>query len=161
MGYRSHVLFAVSQAEDVAMRLQDPRITSLLDTSDRVHNKRWPNGDDYFIYEWDHIKWYESDEDIRALTDWMNTQEEFDEDDYGFAFLRDGEDINDIEHLGSWGFGLTYGIGIEDDNTPRMTDIQRKSLAVVLSMVDGEWGEYMDEDLRKAYDDLLPLVHLT
>jgi hypothetical protein len=34
------------------------------------------------------------------------------EDESPFMFLRDGEDITDLEHRGSWNFDLWHGIGI-------------------------------------------------
>ena len=92
-------------------------MASLLSYADQVHTKHWSDGSIYYIYEWNHIKWYESHLDVKACIDWMNNREAeyVDSDEYGFMFLRDGEEMNDMEHLGSWNMGLTYGIGIEDD----------------------------------------------
>ena len=158
MGYRSHVLFAITEPEDVAIRLQDPKIASLLTSADRKHTKHWSNDTLYYIYEWDHVKWYDSDEEVKALSDWMDDQELLDEDEYGFMFLRDGEEINDLEHKGSWNYGLTYGIGIEDDNTPRLTDTNRKAIAGALDMIEGEWGKYMDDDLKQICETLRTMI---
>lgn len=117
MGYRSHVLFSITEVADVSVRLTNPKISPLLDSADRVHNKKWSDDTPYIIYEWDHVKWYDSDEEVRALMEWIeDIESSTDDDDYGFMFLRDGEDMNDIEHHGSWNMGLTYGIEIENES---------------------------------------------
>jgi hypothetical protein len=116
MGYRSHVLFAIDATEDTTMRLTYPSVVEVLAEADNVYIGTWsdtPKGQPgYYVYEWEHIKWYESWPAVEALQSWMSQAEDDAEDEAHFMFLRDGDDITDLEHLGSWEFDLWYGVGV-------------------------------------------------
>lgn len=157
MGYRSHVLFAVDADLDVTMRLTTPEVTEILECADRVHDFTEPMGSGYYVYEWDNIKWYDSWDSVRAIESWMSRQEDEsdDPDECGFSFFRDGEELNDLEHQGSWNYDIVYGIGI-DIIKPSITDDVRKAISTVLDAINGEWGKYVDEDLKAACDVLSP-----
>ena len=114
MGYRSHVLFAVDATEDVTLRLTHPAVIEILAAADDVYTGTWPDTKPgqvgYYVYEWDSIKWYESWPAVAAIEAWMDTLETDGSDDYPFMFLRNGEDMSDMDHKGSWDFDLEYGV---------------------------------------------------
>jgi hypothetical protein len=116
MGYRSHVLFAIDATEDTTMRLTHPDVIEILGEADNVYIGTWtdtPKGQPgYYVYEWQGVKWYESWPAVTAIQSWMSQAEVDAEDESPFMFLRDGEDITDLEHRGSWNFDLWHGIGI-------------------------------------------------
>lgn len=155
MGYRSHVLFAIRTVEDTTLRLAHPEVLEVLRCADRVIPR-----DGYTIYEWDLIKWYYSWAPVAALGTWMRENEETEEGEAPYSFLRDGDELEDFEHRGSWELSLNYGIWFDDDKTPRITDAQRKALAFVIAMVEGEWGQYMDENFQNAVTLLKPLSEI-
>ena len=160
MGYRSHVLFAIGLPADVELRITHPEAAALLDEA-QVHERSWsdtPEGEVGFrIYEWDQIKWYDTDSQIRSLEDWMEAAENGEDGEDSFSFLRDGEEPNDIEHRGSWNYDLNHGIYIE--NPPdRLSTENRKALALVLEMVEGEWGEYKEPEFQHAVTTLRRLI---
>ena len=151
MGYRSHVLFAIDSVAEITLRLTVPDVVGLLDTADRIFVKDVCGTPIYRVYEWDCVKWYDSWPPVRSLESWMNHAcENDDKEEPPFNFLRDGEELNDLEHLGSWGYGISHGITAGVDHTPRLTTETREALALVLARVDGEWGEYKDPEFAKA-----------
>lgn len=158
MGYSSHTLLAITAVEDVTLRLTNPLVIDVLECADRTLTLPGESGDVFHIYEWDYIKWYNSWAPVAALEAWMDSAE-CDTDDYPFGFLRMGENIEDLESRGSpWEFNLHYGVNIEDDPTPRVTDAHRKALALILAMVEGEWGAYMEPDMKIAVGELKTLL---
>lgn len=114
MGYSSHVLFAVDATEDTTLRLTHPSVAEVLDCACNLYTGTWsdtkPNQVGYYVYEWGSIKWYESWPAVAALESYMDGYDSDNYDDYPFMFLRDGEDMTDMEHKGSWDFDLECGI---------------------------------------------------
>ena len=54
-------------------------------------------GDDHLLI-WEWVKWYSEFEDVAKIEEIMNELEEhYDEDGYGYKFLRLGEDDTDVE----------------------------------------------------------------
>lgn len=53
---------------------------------------------DYHLLIWEWVKWYIEFEDVAKIEEIMNELEEhYDEDGYGYKFLRLGEDDTDVE----------------------------------------------------------------
>ena len=113
MGYRSVVALAVSkkmmphflghlsQCEDAAYKFV------FMETDKKIEDY---DGDGTTMFLWEHIKWYDSYPEVRAITDFvsMNTDylysvsKDFDDHSYAehFRFVRMGEDNEDIEEEG-------------------------------------------------------------
>ena len=119
MGYRSHVVLAISKHLTPFLTLatsQNAEAQALVfkhaDQFDRDYG-----GDKSWLLTWDAIKWYESYEDIQALEKFIqeasNDEYEFEVDGTAEAssehirFVRVGEDHNDVEMLGD-GFWDIY-----------------------------------------------------
>ena len=151
MGYRSHVLFAIDSVAEVTLRLTVPDVVGLLDEADRIFDKNICGIPRYRVYDWDAVKWYDSWLPVSSLESWMGAAcDNDDNEEPPFNFLRDGEELNDVEHQGSWGYGISHGITVDADYTPRITAETRGALALVLARVDSEWGEYKDPEFAKA-----------
>ena len=121
MGYRSVVALAVSkkmmphflghlsQYDDAAYKFV------FMETDKKIEDY---DGDGTTMFLWEHVKWYDSFPEVRAITDFvgMNTDylsgicEDFD-DNYAehFRFVRMGEDNEDIEEEG-WLCACDIGI---------------------------------------------------
>ena len=66
-----------------------------------------------FLFRWDHVKWYDSFEEVEAIQDFMQwcadeqievDGEQVNADEY-FRFVRIGEEMDDNEVQG-WGFDI-------------------------------------------------------
>lgn len=159
MGYRSEAMLAITKAEDIILRTTVPAVIEVLDCANEIRQKRFPhNGEEYVTYTWDHIKWYDSWPAVEALERWMtNRPDEEGAEDMNFQFIRDGEDARDVDEYGNYNFGLEMRLLHEDD----IIDTRiRKALTNCLAMIEGEWGQYMDEDFKKSFDLLVPLSNL-
>jgi hypothetical protein len=114
MGYRSHVLLALSTTTAVTAHLSDPQVVEALSSADEIHTRSWG-----VIYEWFHTKWYESFEDVQALIKLMDELDkppvEETEDEDLYSFLRNGDDLNDMEQRGSWNMGIGYGLILKEE----------------------------------------------
>lgn len=150
MGYRSHVLFAIENTEDVTLRLTIPSVSELLNSPDTKYEKTWSDGKAYTIYEWEYIKWYDSYQPISDLMNWMHSQD--DDDESPFEFLRSGEELNDLEHMGSWNFGLNHGIWIDDAPLAR-----KKAINTLIKYCERKWGEYVPPEMQAAIEYLRKL----
>jgi len=103
MGYRSQVVLAVSK------EVLPQFLTTLARSSETkdlcfVHaDKKIDNYDERggFLFFWDHVKWYDSYEEMQAITDFMDWCD--DENDEDYRFVRAGESMDDNE---SRGFGF-------------------------------------------------------
>jgi len=116
MGYRSEVILAVGP--EVM-----PQFMVTMAKSPEARKMCWGEHDnmikDYagvkgaFLFRWDHIKWYDRYEEIRAIEDFIDWCENADIEvdgnmqqaaDY-FRFVRIGEEMDDNEMKG-WGFDI-------------------------------------------------------
>ena len=113
MGYRSEVVLAVSkkmmphflghlsQCDDAAYKFV------FMETDKKIEDY---DGEGTTVFSWDHVKWYESYPEVKAINDFvqMNTDylysasEDFDDHSYAehFRFVRMGESYDDIEEEG-------------------------------------------------------------
>lgn len=156
MGYRSKVLFAIDKTEDVTLRLTYPQIIEILNEADTMWEKCFTDCTPYIVYSWDYIKWYESWPPVAALQEWMQKFRD-DREEMPFQFARQGEEDTDLEIIGNWSYGLSHDVYHEDD---LLTTVAKKALTRVLAMIEDEWGQYMDEDLKRDYELLIPLSNL-
>ena len=113
MGYRSEVVLAVSkkmmphflghlsQCDDAAYKFV------FMETDKKIEDY---DGEGTTVFSWDHVKWYESYPEVKAINDFvqMNTDylysvgKDFDDHCYAehFRFVRMGENYDDIEEEG-------------------------------------------------------------
>ena len=112
MGYRSEVVLVVGkevmpQFMVTMSKCQGARAMCFGD-AERHENY---NGDGNMLFTWDHIKWYDSYEEVRALEDFMDwcdgeeVPHPVDDDetiagDECYRFVRIGEEYDDIETRG-------------------------------------------------------------
>jgi hypothetical protein len=110
MGYRSEVVFAVSEEVIPALMClfaKKPEVQKLC-TVDSELDTDYQDG---WLMRWDYIKWYESDTVINDLASFIEALESDDLSDYGldddtdgwyqrFKFIRIGEDYDDVESKG-------------------------------------------------------------
>ena len=119
MGYRSEVVLAISKHLTPFLTLATAQnaAAQTLVFKDADHFDRDYGGDKSWLIRWDHIKWYESYEDIQTLEKFIH---EASSDEYEFEvdgkaqsscehikFVRVGEESGDIEMLGD-GFWDIY-----------------------------------------------------
>ena len=113
MGYRSvvalafskkmmpHFLGHLSQCEDAAYKFV------FMETDKKIEDY---DGDGTTMFLWEHIKWYDSYPEVRAIPDFVSintdylysASKDFDNHSYAehFRFVRMGEDNEDIEEEG-------------------------------------------------------------
>ena len=119
MGYRSQVVLAISKHLTPFLTLatsQNAEAQALV-FKHADHFDRDYGGDKSWLIRWDHIKWYESYDDIQTLEKFI---QEAHDDEYEFEvdgkaqsscehirFVRVGEDSGDIEMMGD-GFWDIY-----------------------------------------------------
>ena len=116
MGYRSEVILAVGP--EVM-----PQFMVTMAKSPEARKMCWSESDnlikDYcsikgaFLFRWDHIKWYDSFEEVAAIQDfihWCETEtvevdgKEMDASEF-YRFVRIGEEMDD-NHAQGWGFDI-------------------------------------------------------
>lgn len=99
MGYRSDLIIAVNKAV-LARDLIEPEIPKIIKQLDCSNNPNH-NAVYYQISGW---KWYDSNEDVKAIEEWFNS---LDSDDFGA--IRLGEDDADTQ---VWGTPYNYDVYI-------------------------------------------------
>jgi hypothetical protein len=115
MGYRSHVVLAIGEAlvpqfMVTLAKCPEARVLCFGDADKQERDFQDEKGS--FFFEWEGIKWYDSFEEIRAITDFMDWAQdrlkigdkEIDGEDF-YRFVRIGEEYDDIETRG-WGFEI-------------------------------------------------------
>ena len=116
MGYRSEVILAVGpevMPQFMITMAKSPEARKLCwsDHSEMIKDYAGIKG--AFLFRWDHIKWYDSYEEIQAIQDFINWCEsesiehegkEIDACDF-YRFVRIGEETDDNEVHG-WGFDI-------------------------------------------------------
>ena len=119
MGYRSQVVLAISKhlTPFLTLAVTQNKSAETLVFRDADHFDRDYDGDKSWLIRWDHIKWYESYEDIEALEKFIS---EACSDEYQFEvegeiqassehirFVRVGDESGDVEMMGD-GFWDIY-----------------------------------------------------
>lgn len=116
MGYRSEVILVVGpqiMPEFMVTMAKSPAARKMCwDEHDNMI-KDYAGVKGAFLFRWDHIKWYDSYEEICAIEDFIDWCEggtvevdgkQVDAGDF-FRFVRIGEDMDDNEMKG-WGFDI-------------------------------------------------------
>ena len=122
MGYRSEVILVVGkevmpQFMVTMAKCQEARAMCWDGTSERVMNYAEEGS---IFFRWDHVKWYDSYEEVQAIEDFMDWCEcediDVDGDSHAaidfFRFVRVGEDVEDVEQrgMGFWDVGVARSI---------------------------------------------------
>jgi hypothetical protein len=104
MGYYSQVALAIHKSV----------LTSeMMDTINKAEPDLVYVRDNAAIFKWEHVKWYDSYDDITAI---QKILKGLDEEEFGF--IRIGEDREDIEEIGcpnDFGFEVYYEISIYEN----------------------------------------------
>ena len=121
MGYRSEVVLVVGK--EVM-----PQFMVTMAKSTEARSMCWGDAErvmDYdeegsVLFRWDHIKWYDSYEEIQAIEDFMDWCDSEDIEVEGadhaamdfFRFVRIGEEMDDVEQrgMGFWDVGVQRAI---------------------------------------------------
>ena len=94
MGYRSDA--AIAFKEELAKRFLNECTTKIaletLRSCDKYHK------DDWILFYYSDVKWYTDYEEVKAITDFMNSLEGTD-DSEKYEFHRMGEDSEDYEYI--------------------------------------------------------------
>ena len=116
MGYRSEVILAVGpevMPQFMITMAKSPEARKMCFAGADTMIKDYCDIEGAFLFRWDHIKWYDSFEEIQALQDFIEwcacEQIEVDgkqvnADEY-YRFVRIGEEMDDNEVQG-WGFDI-------------------------------------------------------
>jgi len=116
MGYRSEVILAVGpevMPQFMVTMAKSPEARRLCWTDHNEMIKDYGGVKGAFLFRWDHIKWYDSFEEVSAIQDFLNwcENEIIEVDDKGvdasnyYRFVRIGEETDDNEVQG-WGFDI-------------------------------------------------------
>ena len=116
MGYRSEVILAVGpevMPQFMVTMAKSPQAREMCWAEHTEMIKDYAGVKGAFLFRWDHVKWYDSFEEVQALQDFMEwcENEIIEVDDKGvdasnyYRFVRIGEETDDNEVQG-WGFDI-------------------------------------------------------
>jgi len=116
MGYRSEVILAVGpevMPQFMVTMAKSPEARKMCFAEADTMIKDYCDIEGAFLFRWDHIKWYDSFEEVQAIQDFIEWCEdaqievdgkEVNADEY-YRFVRIGEEMDDNEAQG-WGFDI-------------------------------------------------------
>tara|TARA_B100000282_G_scaffold90861_1_gene63732 strand:+ start:276 stop:650 length:375 start_codon:yes stop_codon:yes gene_type:complete len=116
MGYRSEVILAVGpevMPQFMVTMAKSPEARKMCFAEADTMIKDYCDIEGAFLFRWDHIKWYDSFEEVSAIQDFINwcdselievDGKEVDASEY-YRFVRIGEEMDDNEVQG-WGFDI-------------------------------------------------------
>ena len=116
MGYRSEVILAVGpevMPQFMITMAKSPEARKMCFAEADTMIKDYCDIEGAFLFRWDHIKWYDSFEEVEAIQDFINwcdserievDGKEVDASDF-YRFVRIGEAMDDNEVHG-WGFDI-------------------------------------------------------
>ena len=116
MGYRSEVILAVGpevMPQFMVTMAKSPEARRMCFADADTMIKDYCDIEGAFLFRWDHVKWYDSFEEVEAIQDLMQwcadeqievDGEQVNADEY-FRFVRIGEEMDDNEVQG-WGFDI-------------------------------------------------------
>ena len=116
MGYRSEVILAVGpevMPQFMVTMAKSPEARRMCFADADTMIKDYCDIEGAFLFRWDHVKWYDSFEEVEAIQDFMQwcadeqievDGEQVNADEY-FRFVRIGEEMDDNEVQG-WGFDI-------------------------------------------------------
>ena len=115
MGYRSEVVFAIDK--DIVplfiAHIASNTAAQTLCFKHSDHHTKDYQGEGHWLFRWDHIKWYDTFEEVEAIQDFIQWCEDeqievdgkqVNADEY-YRFVRIGEEMDDNETQG-WGFDI-------------------------------------------------------
>lgn len=114
MGYRSDVTLVLPTKHDVALRL-DTKLTDVVELLDSAAIKvvKEYESEKFMLYRWNDTKWYDEYPDIAHLIEYLGELTTEDDYEYDYALVVFGEDVTDIEMMGSlerFGLGITRSV---------------------------------------------------
>ena len=116
MGYRSEVILAVGpevMPQFMVTMAKSPEARKMCFAEADTMIKDYCDIEGAFLFRWDHIKWYDSFEEVAAIQDfieWCQCEQievdgkQVNADEY-YRFVRIGEEMDDNEVAG-WGFDI-------------------------------------------------------
>ena len=116
MGYRSEVILAVGpevMPQFMVTMAMSPEARKMCFAEADTMIKDYCDIEGAFLFRWDHIKWYDSFEEVEAIQDFIQWCEDeqievdgkqVNADEY-YRFVRIGEEMDDNEVHG-WGFDI-------------------------------------------------------
>ena len=116
MGYRSEVILAIGpevMPQFMVTMAKSPEARRMCFADADTMIKDYCDIEGAFLFRWDHVKWYDSFEEVEAIQDFMQwcadeqievDGEQVNADEY-FRFVRIGEEMDDNEVQG-WGFDI-------------------------------------------------------
>tara|TARA_A100001015_G_C14669063_1_gene586123 strand:+ start:318 stop:692 length:375 start_codon:yes stop_codon:yes gene_type:complete len=116
MGYRSEVILAVGpevMPQFMVTMAKSPEARKMCFAEADTMIKDYCDIEGAFLFRWDHIKWYDTFEEVEALQDFIQWCEDeqievdgkqVNADEY-YRFVRIGEEMDDNEVHG-WGFDI-------------------------------------------------------
>ena len=116
MGYRSEVILAVGpevMPQFMVTMAKSPEARKMCFAEADTMIKDYCDIEGAFLFRWDHIKWYDSFEEVQAILDFIEWCEdaqikvdgkEVNADEY-YRFVRIGEEMDDNVTQG-WGFDI-------------------------------------------------------
>ena len=116
MGYRSEVILAVGpevMPQFMVTMAKSPEARRMCFSEADTMIKDYCDIKGAFLFRWDHIKWYDTFEEVAAIEDfieWCRSEkievdgEKVNADEY-YRFVRIGEEMDDNEVEG-WGFDI-------------------------------------------------------
>ena len=116
MGYRSEVILAVGpevMPQFMVTMAKSPEARKMCFAEAATMSKDYCDIEGAFLFRWDHIKWYDTFEEVQAIQDFIewceDAQIEVDgkqvnADEY-YRFVRIGEEMDDNATQG-WGFDI-------------------------------------------------------
>ena len=116
MGYRSEVILAVGpevMPQFMVTMAKSPEARKMCFAEADTMIKDYCDIEGAFLFRWDHIKWYDSFEEVEAIQDFIQrcAYEQIEVDgkqvnaDEYYRFVRIGEEMDDNEVHG-WGFDI-------------------------------------------------------
>ncbi len=116
MGYRSEVILAVGpevMPQFMVTMAKSPEARQMCfgDHTEMIKDYEGIKGS--FLFRWDHVKWYDSFEEVQAIQEFLEWCESEDIEVEGeiqhaadyYRFVRIGEEYDDIDTAG-WGFDI-------------------------------------------------------
>ena len=116
MGYRSEVILAIGpevMPQFMVTMAKSPEARKMCFAEADTMIKDYCDIEGAFLFRWDHIKWYDSFEEVEAIQDFIQWCEDeqievdgkqVNADEY-YRFVRIGEEMDDNEVHG-WGFDI-------------------------------------------------------
>ena len=124
MGYASKVICGVKTgtlSKEFEKLLKKNRILPSNSDDWGNHWKRISKVNDFTTYEFDYIKWYESDDWCKEIMDWLEKQEDE---------CKREEDIGDGESVPMYGYSNVFCVAMGEDGQ--------------LHSEVGDWWDYVD-----------------